>query len=368
MNKLLLILLVLLGMSGCGNGSDNIPIIGDTLTHEAHLLTLIDCKDYKVAQVKDPWHPESLLDTYILVPKSDTVERKLPKGTVVKVPLERTIIYSGVHGNAINQMGKLGAIVGVTEPEYFTTPRILERLKSGKLQAVGSSMQPAIEKIISLTPEAILLSPYENAGVGAVGELKIPIIQMADYMESTPLGRAEWIKFLGALFGTEDEANKIFNASHDRYNQLVKLASTSSKKPIVLTEQVTDGVWFVPGGQSYQARLLQDAGAKYPWASDMSTGSLQLDFSQVFDRAHNADIWLLKSQQDINLADVEANFPLNREIKAYKQGGIWNANTLGTTMFDDFPFKPDTLLRDYITIFHPELSLGEPTYFKHVGE
>lgn len=362
--RLIAIFFSLLLLAACGGNKDTqeAPATPDRAT----LLQIKPHKEYTEVTVLDPWKPGQVLDNYILVPKDAELPSPMPKGTVVRVPLQRSIVYSGVHGNAIDRLGNVKAIAGVAEPQYFTTPSIVGLIKQGEIRGIGSAMEPSVEIIASLNPDAILLSPYQNAGTGVVGELGIPVIQMADYMEKTPLGRAEWIKFLGLLYGREDAANRLYDASVARYNALKALASKAKTHPAVLTEQVTDGVWYVPGGKSYQARLLTDAGAGYPWSDDSSTGSLQLDFAAVFDRAHDADIWLLKSQQSMSLSSLSSSYALNRELKAFKNQGVWCCNTLQTTMFDDFPFRPDTLLRDYIIIFHPELKLGETTYFKHV--
>lgn len=354
-------------LAACGGGAEKaVEVQGDTLTRQPRLLTLVDCGAYRVADVTDPWDTTRLLERYVLVPRRAPLPDNLPEGTVLRTPLERSIVYSGVHGGAIRQLGGVDGIAGVAEGKYFNDAEIKARIASGRIADVGSSMSPTVEKIIALRPDAVLLSPYQNAGDGVVGELGVPLVRMADYMEPTPLGRAEWLKFIGELYGNPAGADSIYRAASARYAGLKELADATGSRPTVVTERVADGVWYVPGGASYSAALLRDAGASYLWEGDTSAGSLQLDFATVYARAHDADCWLLRSYGPVTLESLRAEYPLNAKMRPWSTASVWNADTSRATLFDDFPFRPDTLLRDYIIIFHPELGLGETTYFKKV--
>lgn len=359
-------LLILVLTASCGGASHAKIEGGDTLTHSARLLTLVDHGTYSVADVTDPWDTTRLMSRYVLVPRDAKLPDNLPEGVVVRTPLQRSLVYSGVHGGAIDELGAVDAIAGVTEGQYFNNQQIVQRLSAGKIVDVGNAQSPTVEKIVNLQPDAILLSPYQNAGDGVVGELGVPIIRMADYMEATPLARAEWVKFLGLLYGNPEGSDAIFAKTQRRYGELREMALRRTERPTIVTEQVIDGVWYVPGGASYHAALMRDAGGTYLWGDDRSSGSLQLDFAKVFDRAHDADVWLMRSYQEMTLDALKASYPLNAQMEAFKRGDVYNANTSAVTLFDDFPFHPDTILRDYIIILHPSLSLGQPTYFKRV--
>ncbi|MDE6528116.1 MAG: ABC transporter substrate-binding protein, partial [Muribaculaceae bacterium] len=225
-----------------------------------------------------------------------------------------------------------------------------------------------IEAVVALSPDAILLSPFENAGHGVLAQTGIPIIECADYMESTPKGRAEWVKFLGLLYGCGAQADSIYRDVAAAYDTIVsRVAQCDAPRPVVLTEMLTDGYWFVPGGGSYMARLLQDAGAEYPWSNDRSTGSLQLDFSSVYARAADADFWLIRTYgHDLTLDDMRSVYLLNSQFKAFKEGNVYVANTAEVPLFEEFPFHPEKLLEEYARIFHPDVAGESLRYFHRV--
>lgn len=368
-NSYLILIFLLLSSCGRGTSSRGNEVTGDTLTTCAELLTLVDCGDYTVADVRDPWDTTRLLGRYILVDSDREMPGSLPNGEVVRVPLENSIVYSDVHACAIGEVGGIKGVRGVADAGYFKTAEIVAGLSDGSVTDIGSAMSPSVERIVEMNPDAILLSPYQNAGHGAVGQIGTTIIECADYMEPTPLGRAEWIKLLGKLYGGYDKADTIFASTRDRYESLRYKAAAVSTLPKVVTEQVTDGVWYVPGGRSYMARLLGDAAVIYPWSDDTSTGSLQLDFATVFDCAHDAEFWLIRTWgHDLSLAELKSNNSLNAEMEAFNNGGVYAANTAEVPLFEDFPFHPDRLLREYLAIFHPYIMHGDTTltYYKRV--
>lgn len=340
---------------------------GDTITAESELLTIVNFDHYTIVDIKNPWQKDALLQRYILVNRDNDIN-DTPKGIIVKTPLKSSLVYSSVHAGVIKELGAISAVTAVCDAEYFKIPEIADGLNSGKVIDAGSSMSPSIERILEHQPEAILTSPFQNAGHGAIEQLEIPIIECADYMESTPLGRAEWIKLLGELYGCRDKASEIYNQVRNNYNSLASKTSTIETRPIVISEMVTDGVWYLPGGRSYMARIFNDAGAKYPWDDDQSTGSLQLDFAAVYNRAHNADFWFIKTfDRDLTLDELKSIYPLHSHMDAFSNGGVYSCNTATSSLFEDFPFHPDKLLQDFINIIHPELSQEATTiYYKQV--
>lgn len=322
----------------------------------ASLLKIVHCDGYTRVDVANPWVDGKLLQTYILVPRNAELPSPLPEGTLVRTPLERTLVYSSVHAGAIGELGKVDAVKGVCDAEYYKIPEIVTGLKNGSIINAGSAISPTVEKIVELSPDAIIVSPYQNAGYGAVASLGIPIIECADYLESTPLGRAEWIKLFGELFGNTALADSIFAGVEQEYDKILQAAAKAETKPSVLTESITSGVWFVPGGKSYMAKMFADAGATYPWSDNAEAGSIQLDFSQVLATARDADIWLIKSHTVKSYADLQKAYELNSEFTAFKQQHVWVCNTTTTNLFEEFPFHPERLLHDFFVIFHPELA------------
>lgn len=356
MMRILYILIATMLLCSCRGGSSSCEgtVKGDTLTAEASLLTIVDCNDYTIADIINPWDTTQLLARYILIDRHSPTPAGIPKGIVVKVPLQSSVVYSSVHARAIEELGASEAITGVCDAQYYKLPFVVDRLRQGKIADCGNSTAPSVERIVELSPEAILTSPFQNAGHGAIEQLHIPIIECADYMENTPLARAEWIKLLGELYGNRVAADSVYTSVAARYRQLAQSVAFVSTRPMVISEMLTDGVWYVPGGRSYAARLFADAGAAYPWSDNNSTGSLQLDFSAVYDRAHDADFWLIKTfGNNLTLSELKTANPLNARIKAFADKGVFAANTSACDLFEDFPFHPELLLHEYINIFHP---------------
>lgn len=333
-------------------------------------FSVTDCGSYTKLVVNNPWKPGAALHTYILINRDSVIPQDLPSGTVVKVPLRNVLVYSDVHARVIKELGCIESVTGVCDAKYFKTPEIWEGLHSGHIMNCGSTMAPAVEKIISIKPEAVLLSPFENAGYGALERMNIPIVELADYMESTPLGRAEWIKVMGLLFGKETVADSIFAQTQKSYTDLVAKTAKVKTHPKVISEYVINGVWYVPGGKSYKAALYKDAGAIYPWVDDASTGSLALDFPQVLNKAKDADFWFVTTfGTDLNNKNFLDLYPGNNQFNAYQKGNIFYANSEVSSVFEETPFHPELLLSEYVKIFHPELLPDyELRYYQKMAE
>lgn len=308
--------------------------------------------------VKNPWDTVKTLHKYILVPRDTHLPDNLPQATVVKVPVGNALIYSTVHTGLIDELGASDAIGGVCNSQYIRTPIIQQRIKSGEVADCGNSMSPDLEKILKLRPDVIMLSPFENNDRYAkAGDLNIPIIECADYMETSPLGRAEWIKFYGLLTGKEELADKIFSEVESNYMRLKSLASKVQKKPKVVSDQQYGQIWNVPGGISTTGILIEDAGGINPFASFKKSGSIPLAPEKVLSMAHDADVWLIKFNQDKDksLEELAGDAPVNSQFKPFKEKTVYGCNTRYVGFYEETPYHPDRILSDYIKILHPEL-------------
>jgi len=362
-------LLMLLGATACRQASmdsDAAAAKNDSVITHARLLTLERKPLYTLAIVGDPWKQGSVLHRYVLVPDSIELPGQLPEGTVVRTPIKRALVYSAVHTALMKELGAFDALKGVTDLQYFTDPDVPARVAAGEVTDCGSSMGPTVEKVIEMEADAIMLSPYQDATYGQVTRLGIPVIECADYMESTPLGRAEWVKFYGELLGRRAQADSLFNAVETAYARVKEQAAAGTAHPTVLTEMVISGVWNVPGGESYMARIIGDAGGKYPWADDHSTGSLNLDFNQVLATAQQADVWLIKSFNIHSYNDLRAAYALNEKFAAFENRRVYVCDTNRSRLFERFPFHPDVLLQEYANIFAGRD--GELQFFEHMKQ
>lgn len=351
---LLLVLSAMLLTTACRKTA-NAPIAagGQSVITQARYLTIERDSAYTLVTVSNPWKAQAVLHRYVLVPADRPVPDSLPQGTLVRTPLRNALVYSSVHTAIMRELGMLSSLRGVCDAQFFTDPEITQAVRQGQLADCGSSMAPTIERVIEMQPDGILLSPYQDATYGQITSLNIPIIECADYMETTPLGRAEWVKFYGELLGQPQRADSIYDQVEKAYNRLKHEVEQAPKKPVkVLTEMVIQGVWNVPGGNSYMAQIIKDAGGNYPWAEDTSTGSLNLDFNQVLAKAQDADVWLIKSFFVHSYTDLKGANALNDQFKAYKERKVYVCDTNQTRLFERFPFHPDQLLQEYHHLFN----------------
>ena len=338
----------------------------------AENLTLIKGEGYTEAILRNPWDTTAILRTYLLIDKDQPVPDHLPEGTIVRTPLSKALVYTATHCNLINELGAVKSIGGICEIQYIKVPAIIEGCKNGTIVNAGEGTNPDIEKIIDLHPDALLLSPYENSGGhGQVEKLKIPIIECADYMETSALGSAEWIRFYGMLFGREALADSIFAEVEKNYNELKALANSQANKPKLMCELKSGSAWYTPGGRSTTGRLYKDAGAEYLFAHYPNSGAVPLSFETVFEKAEGADIWLMKYNHptDKTLSSLREDYAPYAQFKAFKDKQVYGCNTAYMKYYEDFPFHPDKVLKDLIKIFHPSLLPEyELNYFSKLAE
>lgn len=363
-------------LSACGGGSktSSLQAEGDTVRMKySSLLQIVKHADYTVVTIRNPWDTLKVLHTYLLADREKPLPEHLPEGTVVRTPLQKSVIYSSVHCSLWSELDELKGIGGVCGLEYIKLPQIQEGCRNGSIVNVGNSMNPDIERIIDLRPDAILLPPFENSGgYGRVGKLNIPIIECADYMETSALGRAEWMRLYGLLLGKEAQADSLFAGIEKEYLTLTQqVKSQNLKRPTVISEMKNSSAWYIPGGNSTMGRLYQDAGADYVFASLSNSGSVPLAFETVFDRGGNADIWLIKynQPQDKTYSELERDYAPYARFKAFQDRKVYGCNTNHVPFYEESPFHPELLLKDLIKIFHPELLPDyDLKYFSNLAE
>ena len=361
----LMVSMTFLASCGGSHSSSNTQASGarDSLSY-AEFFSIERLPDYTAVTVRNPWDSVRMLQKYILVKRDSVLPENLPQGIIVKVPLSNSLVLSTVHTSLLSELNAAESIGGVCSAEYIKGDALVKRLKSGDLADCGDNMNPNIEKVIKLNPDAILLSPYENNDRYArVADLGIPIIECADYMETSPLGRAEWVKFFGLLFGREDEAQKMFAETEKRYLDLKELAATAKDKPKVLTDTQYGQTWGVPSANSTTGRYIEDAGGTNPFAKYNQTGSVQLAPEKVLAEAHDADVWFIKynQQTEKSLKELSSDAPVNSRFKAFKDGNVFGCNTRYVNLFEETPFHPDLMLEEMIKVIHPELFPDQPT-------
>lgn len=392
--------LVVLLVVACQGGKTASGEGGDTLQMKyAELLTIVKHNDgaYTEAIIENPWKKGTTLHKYILVPKGkegdETVARlkddirensALQMGKacdIVRTPLESNVVFTAPHCQLMYELGCKNAITGVCDKDYINIPDIKERVKlsDGKASTsdtdkviidCGSSMQPDIERIISLKPEGLLISPFENSGgYGKLDKLHIPIIETADYMETSPLGRAEWMKFYGLLFKSEERSDSLFSSIEKEYLALKAEAAKLPQGLSILTERKMGSVWYVPGGKSTMGILLKDANAKYIFADDTHSGSLAYGPERILSKGTQVDVWAFKyfGGKALSKNDLLAEYEGYKVLKAFNSNSIYQVDTSTQPYFELTSFHPEILLREFIILAHPKATqFGKLRFYQHL--
>lgn len=373
---------------------------GDTLEMKyAKLLTIVKHGDgeessvaaegidyqYAEAIIANPWKAGTMLHRYILIPKGKEgdktvamLARRRSTGArcttdTVRTPVESNLVFTAPHCQLLTELGCQNAITGVCDKDYINIPDIKSRAQADAKVAhpimdCGSSMQPDIERIIALHPEALLISPFENSGgYGKLDKLRIPVIETADYMETSPLGRAEWIKLYGLLLGSS-KADSLFSAIEKEYLQLKAEAAKLPLGLSILTERKTGNVWYVPGGKSTMGILLRDAHARYIFADDTHSGSLSMSPEQIIAKGNQVDVWAFKyfGGNALTKQDLLAEYQGYQALKAFQTGTVYETDTSCEPYFELTSFHPEILLREFIVLSHPEAGdkFGKLRFYK----
>ena len=371
MYRYLILFLTAVTLFSCNRGSTaTTQEEGDTVVFKyATQLSVVRYDGYAVASLKNPWKPGKTLHQYVLVPSGSEVS-DLPEGTVLRVPLSRSMIFTTVHCAMLQSLEREDRIAGVADLKYIKIPWVQQQVAAGRIVDVGEGMSPVVEKIIDTHPDAILLSPFENSGgYGKLEEIGIPLVECAEYMESSPLARAEWIRFYGMLFGCEQQADSLFHVVDSSYNALRAKAKQASEAPSVMVDKVTGSVWYVPGGKSTIGQMIADANGRYPWAADSHSGSVSLPFEAVLEKAGETDAWLFRysSDHDITYAELLGEHHGYSQFKAYREHKAYGCNVELSLFYEESPFRPDWLLSDFIQMLHPDLpGLAPLRYYKRL--
>ncbi len=364
---ILFVLVFSLFFGNCTNKKENRQQAqGTAVIQYAHGFSIDYYENYTEVRVKNPWDTTKVLHNYILIDKTESQPKNLPQGTVIKIPVENIACLYSIDASIIQSLGDENKIKAIAETKYVKIPFLVDGLKKGKIADIGQSTDLNIERLMDVSPDMIIVSPFQGMGYGNLETTGIAIVENAAYMENTPLARAEWIRFIAAFLQKDKEAERKMNDIAERYNQLVKKTETVDFRPTVFCEKKYGQVWWVPGGNSYMAHFLNDAGADYIWKNTPETGSLELSFETVYDKAEDADYWLIRSDHDVTYQDLKKEFEPYSYFKAWKNKQIIFSNTMKNDYYETGMMNPDWVLHDLIHIFHPELEIQEreETFFK----
>lgn len=350
----------LITLGGCHKANPNSQDLTNSELQYAELLSISEvAPDISLCTIRDPWRTDLVVMQYLLVPSDyrnwdEQTEQQLRNqygnSIVLRTPLQRMAITASCHAWLLSQWNALDRVAVLCDTAYIQAKEVRQWMRSLRADSTatvfdgGSSAAPNREVLLQAHCDALWISPFENAGIGNVSQLPIPIVYCADYMENTPLGRAEWMRFYGRLAGCTSLADSMFFQIACRYNGL---ATDIENGPRLLAELPYGSTWYVPGGCSTSAHLYADAGYRYLWASDTHAGSLSLSKEAVIAQAQQSDCWFIKyndPDRDWTRQTLLQQDPLYDHIRALTAGQVWACNTAHSDFFDVTPFRPDSLL------------------------
>lgn len=324
-------------------------------------LSIVKHDDYSVVTVSNPWPNADKDFKYILREKEAKVPDSLQSYTTIQVPLESVVVTSTTNIPFLEMLEVENKLVGFPHTDYISSEKTRVLIDKGSVKNVGQNEKLNIEQLIELAPNLIVTFGVDNNNpmLDNLKKSGLNVLIQGDWMEQSPLGKAEWIKLYGALFGKEDKAKELFDKIVESYNQAKKLVADKPATSKVLYGSMYEDVWYVAKGNSWVAQFMKDAQANYLWADLKGSGSEGLSFEKVLDKAKTANVWIASGSFK-SLDELQKANPHYAEFDAFKNKMIYNFEgklgaTGGTVYYELAPSRPDLVLKDYIKIFHPDL-------------
>ena len=326
--------------------------------------------DYHQLVLNDPWGDTTKHETFALLKNEAAREEvKQYNDYVINYPASRWIAFSSTMVDYADKLGMKQTICGVAEPQYIADDYIEEQIELGHIRDIGMAAAPDAEVIIDLEPNFMMVSPFKDNHFTMIMNAGIPVLTNADYLEHTPLGRAEWLVLVGAVLGKGEQAKVMFKEIEQNYQLVKEKAKKAIHKPSVFTGHIYQGIWYTPAGESYMANFFSDAGCDYIYKDSKGTGSLALDYEIIIDRAMHTDYWVLILNNPAELTYDELKKIDTRYIDfdAYKRHNVVATNASHSLYFEKGLLQPHIVLSDLVFAFHPELmGAYTPTYFHHL--
>jgi iron complex transport system substrate-binding protein len=313
-------------------------------------------RDYKVVNISRPWRGAKTGFRYLLLQCGAPVPQGFKDVQKIVVPVPSVAVMSTTHLPLIDKLGVVDRLIAVSKSDQINTKSVVEKIQKRQVQEIGSNGTANMERILSLRPALVTTYGIGDPQQDIYPQLKtagIPTVLIGEYMESSPLGRAEWLKFMALFFNQEKIANQEFSAMEQKYQAIASLTKNLKSKPKVLSGMEHKGTWYVPGGNSYAASFIADAGGDYLWKDDPSAGSLNLSAEQVLQRAFQANIWINGSQSKFPNS-MDKKFPAFRSKNVYSPTAKINSKG-GNDLWEGGTANPDLVLADLVKIFHPQV-------------
>jgi len=371
MKSIILILFVFfLTFYGCQEKKNTgSSISSENIMQYAEGIAIYKHEGYSVVKVSNPWPNANSDYTYILREKIATIPDSLLRFPTIVIPINRIITTSTTHIPALEMLSVENSLVGFPGTDYISSEKVRSRIDAGKVRNLGISQNLNTEVVIELQPDVIIAHGIDNNNptLDNLQKSGLKVIVNGDWNEQSPLGKAEWIKLYGALYGKTSEANKLFISIEKSYNNTLELAKKATSRPTVISGAIFANNWYLPQGKSWASLLIHDAGGNYLWHDTKGTGSLSLPFESVYEKGKNAEFWIGPGQftsfdemADANIHYTQFAAFTKKKIFSYS---IKKGKTGGIIYYELSQNRPDLLLKDFVKILHPELLPEYQLYF-----
>jgi iron complex transport system substrate-binding protein len=362
--KLVLILVFFL-LTGCKKSTaeaDVKPEIPQDSIEYASGLSIVRQEGYSVVTISNPWPNATQNFVYVLKEKTETkVPDSLSGYPVINVPLQSIVVTSTTNVPFLEMLDVEKKLIGFPNTDYISSEKTRNLIDKGAVKNVGQNEQLNIEQLIELSPDLIVTFGIDNHNpmLDNLKKSGLNVLIQADWMEKSPLGKAEWIKLYGALFGKEKKAKELFDKIVKSYNQAKNLVADKEMVSTVLYGGMYQDVWYVAKGNSFAAQFMQDARVNYLWKDLKGTGSEGLSFEKVLDKAQKAHFWIAATPAK-TLEEFGTENPHYKQFDAFAAKKVYTLEnklgaTGGTIYYELGPSRPDLVLKDYIKIFHPDV-------------
>jgi iron complex transport system substrate-binding protein len=331
---------------------------------------IYEINNVKKLVIYSPSNNDEILVTYFFT-DSSYYHNYQSSSNYFQIPMDSVAVFSATQLNAFSKLNIIDKVIAISESEYIKNKEIKERYSNNQIVDLANNGNFYLEKTLELGPRIIFYSPYNLSQKHPLAATNITMIPFFDFLESDPLGRAEWIKFTALFFNKTYEADVIFDSIVIEYNRYKKLAMKAGVNPSIFSDKYYAGQWFMPGGQSYIAKLFRDAGANYLWKENQSTGSVNLDFEVVFNKAHNANFWRIVGtySDGFSYKKLGNENNLYKNFEAFKNKNIIFCDSKSSSYFETGTLEPHLLLADLIFAFHPQLMpYYEPKYYNLMND
>lgn len=324
-------------------------------------LEIHDYKEFTVITITKPWPKATQTFTYVCGKSKKVIPDSLAQYTFIQTPVSKIVVSSTTHISSLVALNESDKLIGFPHLDYISSPSVRNLIKNGKIQELSDQESLNFEKTIDLQPQVIIGLSIDNetSKFNQFEKAGIPVLYNADWVETSPLGKAEWVKFFGVLFDKQNEAEQYFKNIVSEYTKAKALVENVKTIPTVLSGSIYEDVWYAPQGESWMAEFIKDAKGSYIWADTQGTGSLSLSFESVLEKGIHADIWIGPGQFTSYQELISANKHY-KQFKAFQKHKIYSYSlkkgvTGGIVFYEDAPNRPDLVLKDLIYILHPNI-------------